>query len=40
MTEILDLELLRTFLEVTESGSFTRAGQRLNRVQTMNCLTF
>jgi DNA-binding transcriptional LysR family regulator len=33
MTEILDLELLRTFLEVTESGSFTRAGQRLNRVQ-------
>ncbi|NIX05880.1 MAG: LysR family transcriptional regulator [Gammaproteobacteria bacterium] len=33
MAEILDLELLRTFLEVTESGSFTRAGQRLNRVQ-------
>lgn len=33
MEHTLDIDLLRAFLEVSETGSFTRAAQRLNRVQ-------
>lgn len=33
MANALDIDLLRAFLEVSETGSFTRAAQRLNRVQ-------
>lgn len=30
---MLDLELLRSFVSVVESGDFTRAGERVHRTQ-------
>src|ERR1700752_4229596 len=32
-TEVLDLELLKSFISVVEAGGFTRAGERVHRTQ-------
>ena len=33
MARMLDLELLRSFVSVIDSGGFTRAGERVHRTQ-------
>src|ERR1700752_4758324 len=32
-TEVLDLELLKSFISVVDAGGFTRAGERVHRTQ-------